>query len=160
MKFRIPYLSSREQAQPLNDVIDFAARRSGLDDYRVTRVLTFLLEGIADQVSLGRTVRLPGFGVFAAFLDERRQYRGHRSGPVCHPKFSASKGFRAQVMSTAPCSRTGKSELATHRRNHSVSPHRYSTRRVFTSMGFIREEIARQLGVEPECESPVTDFRE
>lgn len=146
MKLRIPYLSSREQAQPLNNVIDYAARRSGLDDYKVTRVLTFLLEGITDEVSLGRTVRFPGFGVFCAVLDERRQYKNHRTGPVCHPKFSASKGFRAQVMTTAPCSRRGKNDLATHRRNHSVSLHRYSSRRVFTSMAFIREEIARQLG--------------
>ena len=150
MKFRIPYLSNSEQAQPLKDVIDFTAESTGLDTRKVAVVLSYLLEGIATQVGVGRTVRLPGFGLFAADLDERRQYLKHRAGPVCHPKFSAAKGFRAQVMTSAPMSRIGKKDLSNHRRTHSTSPYRYTTRRVWKSMEDFRNDIARQLGEEIE----------
>lgn len=153
MKFRIPFLSDRDQAQPLKDIIDFAADRTGLDDYRVSKVLSYLLEGIADQVSLGRTVRLPGFGVFAPYLDDRPAYRARRVGPVCIPKFSPARGFRAQVMLSAPANDAGKRDLETHRRNHSVSERRYSSRRVFMSMKQFRDDIARQLGEDPLDES-------
>lgn len=162
MKFQIPFLSSRAQAQPLKDIIDFAANETGLDTYRVSRVLTFCLEGIADQLSLGRTVRFPGFGVFAPYLDDRPQYRSRRPGPVCIPKFSAAKGFRAQVMTSAPANDAGKRDLENHRRSHSVSEAHYSSRRVFSSMAFFRQDIARQLGDDTEdgwASRPETEFR-
>ena len=149
MKFRIPFLSDHEQARPLRDIIDFTAERTGLDDYRISKVLSYLLEGVADQVSLGKTVRLPGFGVFAPYLDERSAYQARRVGPVCIPKFSPARGFRAQVMLSAPANDAGKRDLEAHRRNHSVSVRRYSSRRVFTSMKQFRDDITRQLGEDP-----------
>ena len=150
MKFRIPFLSNRSQAQPLRDIIDFVANETGLDDYRVSRVMSFFLEGVADELSMGKTVRLPGFGVFAPYLDDRPQYRSRRPGPVCTPKFSAAKGFRAQVMTSAPANQAGKRDLENHRRSHSVSEENYSARRVFQSMAYFRRDIARQLGDDTE----------
>ncbi len=146
MKFQLPFLSDRAQAQPLKDILDFAAEETGLDTYRVSRVFAFVLEGIADQLSLGRTVRFPGFGIFAPYLDDRPQYRARRPGPVCIPKFSPAKGFRAQIMLSAPANHAGKEALENHRRNHSVSENRYTSQRVFCSMAYFRREISRQLG--------------
>ena len=70
-------------------------------------------------------------------------------GPVCIPKFSPARGFRAQVMLSAPANDAGKRDLEAHRRNHSVSVRRYSSRRVFTSMKQFRDDITRQLGEDP-----------
>lgn len=154
MKFRIPFLSDRAQAQPLKDVIDFAADRTSTDTRRVVLVLSYLLEGVADQLCSGKTVRIPGFGVFAPYLDDRSQYRARRPGPVCIPKFSPARGFRAQVMTSAPASHAGKRDLENYRRSHSVSEQHYSATRVFKTMQRIRDDIARQLGEDPE-DSPV-----
>jgi len=152
LKYQIPFLSDRAQAQPLKDILDFAANETGLDTHRVSLVLSYLLEGIADQLCLGKTVRLPGFGMFAPYLDDRPQYRSRRVGPVCAPKFSPARGFRAQVMTSAPANEAGKRELESHRRNHAVSHNSYTTKRVFLSAKHFRDDIARQLGddhVEP-----------
>ena len=162
MKFQLPFFSKRAHAQPLKDIVDFAANETGLDTYQVCRVMSFFLEGIADQLSLGRTVRFPGFGVFAPYLDDRPQYRSRRPGPVCIPKFSAAKGFRAQVMTSAPANDAGKRDLENHRRSHSVSEKHYSTRRVFRTMAYFRQEIARQLGDDSEdgwASRPETEYR-
>lgn len=149
MKFRIPFLSKHEQAQPLKDAIDFAADQTGLDTHKVALTLSYLLEGIADQLALGRTVRLPGFGVFAPYLDDRPQYRSRRTGPVCAPKFSPARGFRAQVMMSAPANQSGKRDIENHRRNHAVNQQSYTAKRVFLSMQHFRDDIARQLGEDP-----------
>lgn len=150
MKHQIPFLSDRAQALPLQDIIDFIALETGIDTYRASRMVSFFLEGIADQLSMGKTVRLPGFGIFAPFLDDRPQYCTRRPGPVCLPKFSAAKGFRAQVMTSAPANQAGKRDLENHRRSHSVSEENYSARRVFQSMAYFRRDIARQLGDDTE----------
>lgn len=142
---RIPFLSRSEQGRPLQDALEFAASQSGVSQYTTAIAMTYLLEGIVDQVSKGHIVRIPGFGVFAPCLDERRQYSARRGGQKCFPKFSASKGFRMQVMLSAPANRAGKRALAAHRSNHRCSEDRYTRSRVFVSMNAMRKLISAQL---------------
>ncbi|MBL6720536.1 MAG: hypothetical protein ISQ08_03910 [Planctomycetes bacterium] len=82
----------------------------GLSPFSVTILLNHLLEELAhehflhelaNEVSLGRTVRLPGFGVFSA--------RYYASCRTCAPRFQASKAFRLQTRHSAPL------DLANHR---------------------------------------------
>lgn len=142
---RIPALSKAEQGRPLQNALDFTAARTGISTFSVALAMSYLFEGIAEEVSRGRVCRIPGFGVFAPCLDERPQYLARRGGPKCIPKFSAARGFRQQVMLSAPPNRTGKKALSVHRSNHRVSETRYSPSRVFTAMHAMRKQISAQL---------------
>lgn len=142
----IPFLSKSEQGRPLQAALDYTASHTGLSTFTVALAMSHFLESIADEVARGRTVRIPGFGIFAPVLDERRQYLARRGGPKCLPKFSAAKGFRSQVMWSAPPTRSGKDALRAHRSNHRVSEERYTSARVFTSMQVFRDQVAAQMG--------------
>lgn len=143
---RVPFLAKAEQSLPLQRALDLAATKVGLSQYSMAIAMSYFFEQLADEVARGRVVRVPGFGVFAPVLDERPQYMVRRGGPRCVPRFSAAKGFRQEVMLTAPPSRAGKTALKAHSSNHRVSDQRYTSARVFTSMRAIRDQIAAQLG--------------
>ncbi|RLE15990.1 MAG: hypothetical protein DRJ50_15500 [Actinobacteria bacterium] len=152
---RIPFLSTSEQGRPLQEALDLAASQAGISQHTAAMMMTYFFEGIANEVTKGHIVRIPGFGVFAPVLDERKQYLARRGGPKCLPRFSAAKGFRMQVMLTAPASRAGKVALATHRSNHRCSQNRYTTSRVFASMKAMRDQISLQLCVDrPRTKKP------
>ncbi len=143
---RLPFLAKAEQSLPLQRAIDLAATKVGLSQYSMAIAMSYFFEKLADEVARGRVVRVPGFGVFAPVLDERPQYLARRGGPRCVPRFSAAKGFRQEVMLSAPPSRAGKIALKAHSSNHRVSGQRYTSARVFTSMHAVRDQISAQLG--------------
>jgi len=143
---RVPFLAKAEQSLPLQRALDFAATRVGLSQYSMALAMTFLFEQIADEVSRGEIVRIPGFGIFAPSLDERPQYLARRGGRRCIPRFSPSKGWQHEVMLRAPPSRAGKAALRVHRSNHRVTEGRAGRERVFTAMHAIRDQISAQLG--------------
>lgn len=143
---KVPFLAKSEQGLPLQRALDLAASKVGLSPYSMAIAMSHFLEQLADEVARGRVVRVPGFGTFAPCLDERRQYLARRGGPRCVPKFSASKGFRIEVMLRAPLSREGKVALKAHSSNHRVSEQRYTSARVFTAMHAVRDQISAQLG--------------
>ena len=142
---RIPFLSTSEQGRPLRDALEVAASGAGISQHTAAMAMTHLFESIAEQVSDGRIVRIPGFGVFAPCLDERKQYLARRGGAKCFPKFSASKGFRAQVMLSAPEDSAGKKALTVHRSNHRCNEEDLTSARVFKSMEAMRAHISAQL---------------
>ena len=87
---RIPLLH-RKSAVPLKRCIELAANRSGRSEEQVVEVMTLFLEAIADEVTKGRAVSIPGFGMFVQSGVQRFQKVTFR------PNFIPSKPFRDQV---------------------------------------------------------------
>lgn len=140
----IPYLSRAADRESLRRCLDLAAERSGVGADGVVRVMTLFLEAIADELTRGRAVRIPGFGVFVpAPIPERDRRASRNLAPRCKPVFSASRGLRAQVALGVGPSAENIRILKRHRSNHSNST---STRRVFTAMAALRDQVSAQLG--------------
>ncbi len=152
MYIKIPFLSKSEDAEPLKRAIESACSKAGLSQYTATIFLTHFLEEVARQVSMGRVVNIPGFGVFGPFLDERRSSVGRWGEGRSKPVFSAARGFREEIRWSGPHHPDVKKKIIRHRRNHALgSGESSSGSRVFTAMNAIREDIAAQLnGVELE----------
>lgn len=143
---RIPFNSKSEKAQPLQSVIKSTAQETGLDQHTVAIAMSWFLEGIADEVSMGRVVRIPGFGVWAPWLVRHPAALARDPSPRCTVKFSPSRCFAQQVRWSAPASAAGTRALTRHRRSHSVGskPDRASAR-TWTAMRAFRASIEAQM---------------
>lgn len=142
---KLPYYSKRKDMEPLNDAISRTVARSGYDRAAVIRIASFFLEHVADEVTRGRTVRLPSFGAFAPWLCETKAVKARHPHGCMKPVFAPSRGFREQVRWTIP-SRKGKEDIARYRRNHSLSSGSTKTSaRVVTGMEAIRQSIDAQM---------------
>lgn len=78
-------------AVTLKRVIQDTANRGGYSEDQVVHLMTLFLEGIADEVTKGRAVSIPGFGMFV-------QSSIQRFGKISfRPNFIPSKPFRDQI---------------------------------------------------------------
>lgn len=141
---RIPSETRTSKNEPLRRMIELAADRSGIDQYKVAEVMTWWLEQLADEVSKGRAVQIPGFGAFFPVPDKKPVRRdGVRR---CRVRFHAAVGFQQQVKLGAPPQDGIARRYLTYRKNHSagdnVSGH---NSRVFTALAAFRASIAQQL---------------
>ncbi|MFN3242966.1 MAG: HU family DNA-binding protein [Planctomycetota bacterium] len=142
---RIPFLSRTEDGKPLQDAIDFAAERTACDSVAVAQVMSLFFEAIADEVSRGKVVRIPGFGIFAPVAVSERDRRMSRDlTPRCKPAFSPSRGFRQQVRYGAPPNASGAERLKRFDKNHSSTKGRGAPR-VWAAMEAMRDQIDAQL---------------
>lgn len=147
MKIQIPFHSRKEDVIALKNAIERAAGAAGIDDYTATMFVSHFVEEIAEEVTHGRVVSIPGFGIFAPVLDERRVMTAYnrRHGPKPVPKFSPSKAFRAQVQASCPPSRETKRRYRKHLDNHARSTENMTSARVFTAQKAWRDRIAAQM---------------
>lgn len=148
---KLPYFAKSADAQPLMRVIESVAARHGCSTYEVGLMMSSFFEFLADEVSQGNVVTLPGFGQFAAVLMERKCDLARDPTPRCKPEFSPSVGFIQQVRTCAPATRASKRKLDRHRRrNHPSSRAGKSASRVFASSAAARQAIEAQLaGCDP-----------
>jgi hypothetical protein len=145
MLVKIPMFPKAEDAKPLERCIEHASRKTGVDHYTAVLFMTHFLDQVADEVSKGRTVSIPGFGLFAAVLRKIPLPEGLVSKML--PRFSPSRGFRNQVELTCPMDMTGTKKFYRHRSNQrTIGGSRSLSDRVFTAMENIRESISKQLG--------------
>lgn len=140
---RIPSGTKESKNEALSRVVAMSAAKSGYDEYTVAMVFSWCLQQIADEVSKGRAVQLPGFGAFFPLPDKRPRYRDHVRR--CRVRFHASVGFQQQVKLCAPPQDTIERKWRIYRTNHSagdrVAGH---GSRVFTSMDAFRQSISAQ----------------
>ncbi len=144
---KLPGFPTREDAEAFNEVVDTVARRTGRSHYEIVALLSFAVEAAVDVVARGSVLRVPGLGTIAAFKDERRSVVGKYGKPRMTPRFSASRGFRAQVDLCAPISSKGKNAVQRHQRNH--SSHAGSdecSSRASSAAESIRQSIKKQMG--------------
>lgn len=143
---RIPYLSKNADRESLQRCLDLAGDRSGVGVDGAVRVISLFLEAIADELTKGRAVRIPGWGIYVpAPIPERHRRMSRDMTPRCKPVFSASRGLRAQVALGVGPKPENSRLLARHRKNHGTESGT-STRRVFTAMQAFRDQVAAQLG--------------
>ena len=87
----VPYLP-KEQAAPLQRVLEHAAQLTGLDEHTLLIALSGLSEATADEVSRGHSVRWPAFGMFSPALVKQMRRNGiYRQYPRCKPVFSPTR---------------------------------------------------------------------
>jgi hypothetical protein len=96
--------SLSEKARPgitaLYAALKETAEQTGFNAYQIGNIMTYFLQSIAQQVAIGKLVRIPGFGVFGA-----KVYWNGRRGiePLySYPDFVASIPFRNDVALFAP----------------------------------------------------------
>lgn len=142
----IPYLP-KAKAVTLQRCIETTARETGYDEHAVLIIMSRFWEALADEVSKGREVRIPGFGMFAPTLIQNRGGAGNPRGgdptPRCKPTFAPTSAFRQQVAYGAPPSKLGNHAVKNYNRNHM---RRDDGGRVFTAQQKLREKIEASLG--------------
>ncbi len=146
MKISIPFLPRGEERETFLRTVDNAAGHAHISSERALIFLTHWFEEVANEVCVGKSVPLLGFGKLAPVLEERsaKCNRYNQGFPYSIPMFVSSPGFRAQVKLMAPCSTKGKKSLNNYRSNR-PSPNGKTL--VHTTGAKIREDIARQLAV-------------
>ncbi len=144
MMVKLPFLGKAADRESLRRCLDLAAERSGVGADGVVRVMSQFLEAIADELTKGRCVRIPGFGVFVpAPIPERHRRMSRNTSARCKPVFSPSRGLRAQVAMGLGPRPENLRILKRHRSNHSNAT---GSQRVFTAMAALRQQVAAQLG--------------
>jgi hypothetical protein len=140
MKIRIPTLT-REHAAGLEAVIEDAARAAGISDHEMLRITTHLFDAMADNMSRGTIITVPGFGKFAAvYIKHFRKRAG-----LMRARFSPSASLVNQVRLCCPISTKGNRALKSHEKNHhnvSAAP----SARPIGATEHIRRSIAAQMG--------------
>jgi hypothetical protein len=140
---KIPFLPKAEDARPLKKAIQYAADKMHVSPYLVAELMTYFLEAVADRVSLGHVVRIPGFGVFGPWLWESK----HDGKQSVYPRFVAARPFRLQVRSICDPPKAKNDVLARFQRSHHPSsrPDKV-TSQVWKAMDAMREQFRRQGG--------------
>lgn len=137
-----------EQARPLQNAIHFAAQQMGTSDHFAANMMSFILEAITAEVCKGEVVRIPGFGIFAAY-----GYVPRKPGleSYCLPSFAGSRAFRNELRQCLPYHRHRNRELYNYRgTNHATSRAKSATSRTFTAMKAFRTRVdaqAKRLGI-------------
>lgn len=145
----IPYMPNARSADPLRRVVQHTAAQTGLSPRHVAVLASHFLEAVADEVSKGRAVTLPGFG--ALFPVTRSVCARGTKTKVSQTvvRFSAARGFREQVRHGAPPNDKGRRRYVRHMRNHALGgPESRCSERTFVSARAFRGAIESQLGGE------------
>ena len=141
----IPYLP-KLKAVPLQRAIEKTARETGYSEHTVLNMMSTFWEALADEVTRGHEVRIPGFGMFAPVLISAKGVKGNPMGndPTrrCKPMFAPTRAFRQQVAFGAPPSLNGRHAMDNYHRNHTGKD---DGARVFTAQQSLRDKIERQL---------------
>lgn len=138
----VPFISKAEQALPLKRVLAYAAGKMAMDQFRTAELMTYMLEGIADQVASGHVVRVPGFGIWGPWLWESDD--GTRS---MYPRFVPARPFRLQVRSTCDPARAQNKALSQFQRSHHPSsrPDKAGST-TWSALHAFRQHLKRQAG--------------
>lgn len=145
----IPFLPDARSADPLRRIVQSTAAQTGLSPHHVAVLASRFWEAVADEVSKGRAVTLPGFG--AIFPVTRMACaRGTKTKKTTTVvRFSAARGFREQVRFGAPPSDAGRRSYRKHMQNHALGgPDSRCSERTFTATRAFRQAIEAQLGGE------------
>lgn len=144
----IPYLPDGGAA-PLRRIVQNTAAHTGLSPQHVAVLASYFLEAVADEVSKGHAVSIPGLGLFAPVTRTARARGSDVKVATTVIRFSASRGFREQVRFGAPPNLTGRRRYVRHMRNHALGgPESRCSQRSFTAAKAFREQIATQLAGE------------
>ncbi|MBI3817445.1 MAG: hypothetical protein HY286_02050 [Planctomycetes bacterium] len=146
MVFRLNcYGKKSKHAEPLYGIFRRTARDSGLHDYQAAKIVSFFLEHLADELADGNIIRIPAFGIFAPWANEKKCLlaRGlYRAAPV----FVPARTLRKQVALSAPYNNRTKPTVTRYRSNHRLNARpKKKNDKVYLSMQALRNDIERQL---------------
>lgn len=135
---KIPSLKNG-RAEPLRRCIEKTAAESGFSQGEVTWIMTFFLTAIADEVTKGRAVSIPGFGLFA-----QTRLHSFARGTTWRPWFIPANAFRQQVrLGTRPDEDVRKQTLGYSRNNaRGTDP----GTRPASALALLRATVSKQLG--------------
>lgn len=146
MQIRIPHATRQEEVQALKNAIERACVDSGVDEYTATMWLTRFLEAAADELTKGRVLSIPGFGLFVPYvLPPSRRGSATPVPPLCTVRFSAARPLRNQVRYGTPNEANNGRYIKHCRNHHPSSDPKKENQRVFTAMKGMRDRISAQL---------------
>lgn len=127
----------KSQGKVLGQIIQTAANRTGMSEDQVVLSLTHVLELIADEVARGRTVSIPGFGLFAQVGPIRK---GRQTWKPC---LVPSRAWRLQVrLGTRPDPTTRRQVIAYQQNSSRLED---NGTRPFSVMEHIRRSVTAAL---------------
>jgi hypothetical protein len=141
---RIPFMAKTEDAAPLKRVIARASDRTGVSQFNAIALMTFVWEAIAQEVSSGSVVRIPGWGMYGPWL--WNPDGGDSGDAAVYPRFVPARPFRQEVREMCPPELAKNSVLRNFQRSHHPSSRSGSTSRTMTTMESWRGHISRQSG--------------
>jgi nucleoid DNA-binding protein len=144
---KVPWMGSK--GDPLRRVLSNAADRACMLEYDAAILFSFIVEELAEEVSAGRSVRIPGFGMFSAHA--KCIGRGPRKGTwISRPRFFPARGFDHQVQEMCPIDSLRKQGNDYYVRNHWTGPitdddRKYAKARTRKAQRAWRAQIESQL---------------
>lgn len=127
--------------------VSYASEQMGVSDYHTITLLSHFLEKVGDELSAGRCVVLPRWGLFGPRLWVPRK---PGLSPICLPSFAPTPGFINQVSGECPTSCKGAVEFRTYSKKRCVPMRSRMGIRMRRSLGHMRKYIkgkANRLGV-------------
>lgn len=145
MIVRLPFDPRSPKHRPLKEICDWTGEKLGVQSHLVALIMSCFLECLAARVAMGKTVRLPGFGIFAAGV-RRPRSKCEGDEPYSVVRFKASRGFQREIRLCCTPSQIREGELQRYARRQ--APSSRQTRRnstVFGTQFAFRQEINEQL---------------
>jgi hypothetical protein len=143
---KIPFTSKGESSKPLKRCIRHAAQENGVSEFVVARVMADFLTQLAEEVSTGNVVSIPGFGKFGAIPVEPKRPRPNGQ-PFVVPRLYPARAFRNECDATCSVPRARKNVDALRgyaRHQHPTSRPERAHSRVFTAMKSFKERLTAQ----------------
>lgn len=138
-----PHYPKSEKLASYNRVLRYAAKGTASTVERVAVSMSYVFEAIAVELSQGRVVRLPGFGMFGVGVRVNQKKSRRRDGKYCYPAFFGSQALRNET-AMADVERADLKSSHTYRCHHTRCYGKPVTYRVFQHQEQIRRSIHRQ----------------
>jgi hypothetical protein len=150
MNVKMPFMSKSAKMEPLQRCLTHAAKNMGVNEFFVATLMSHFLEQIAEEVSQGHSVNIPGFGIFYPYAYHPKWDTA--PPPFCVPSFAPSAAYRAQCKAECPLEAGWThAQRSKTRSNMTASRERMKNRRVGRAMTQIRQTAvkqARKLGLD------------
>ena len=140
MIINIPFAPTTEAGQPLKRAIRRAAQENGVSEFTAGRIMSDFIAGIAEEMSVGNIVAIPGFGKFGTCL-------GGWNKDKVYPMFFPARGLHNEVRATCSQERAtaNATKLKKYREKQHPSSHKdREKRRTMTAMRSFKERLTAQ----------------
>jgi hypothetical protein len=144
---KIPYYSRAAMYAPLARCIKQTGDECNVGPYAVAKIMSFFFQFIADEVSWGNLVRIPGYGVFGSWW-----YDGRGRPPCAQPRFVPARPFRMQTafINEKEKAILNRESLLTFRRSHHITSKNTWGGHVGGTMERVRESWQNEPGYPPD----------
>jgi hypothetical protein len=139
----VPFLTGKA-AETLSRILRGAASRTNTTPHHVSLVLTYILEGVAEELCKGNEVIFPAFGGFFPFACTKMA-KAHGRTVVVKPFFHANAGLRRVVNEQCPPGAARNKRATGYQINNQTVGGRRDKTDVFRGLAHARAHVLAQL---------------